>query len=113
MRGAMNQITIKNMSASFSSSASEDEGIWTNSGAETTVYGSVHQTLSEEVNESTTGQLSEQRNVICRLPLGASVTYGDQIILSDIHPVLNGTYEIHFLMYTKTHVRAECRRTLR
>lgn len=113
MRGAMNPITIKNMSASFSNSASEDEGIWINAGAETVVYGSVHQKLSEEVSEGTTGQLSEQRNLICRIPLGADITYGDQIVLSDIHPVLNGTYEIHFLMYTRTHVRAECRKTLR
>lgn len=101
------------MSASFSTSAAEDEGIWSNVGASTTVYGSVHQKNSEDVNESTTGQLSEQRNIVCRIPLNADVTYGDEIVLAGIHPVLNGTYEIDSLLFTKTHVRAECRRTLR
>jgi hypothetical protein len=113
MRGAATAIVIRNMSAEFADSAAEDEGIWTNGGSDTTIYGSVHQKMSEEVNESTVGQLSEQRNIICRIPLSASVTYGDQIVIADINPVINGTYEIDSLMYTKTHVRAECRRTLR
>jgi len=101
------------MNAEFADSSAEDEGIWTNGGNDTTIYGSVHQKMSEEVNESTVGQLSEQRNIICRIPLSASVTYGDQIVIADVNPVINGTYEIDSLMYTKTHVRAECRRTLR
>ena len=113
MRGARTPIVIRNMSAEFADSAAEDEGIWTNGGTDTTVYGSVHQNASEDVDESTTGQLSEERNVVCRIPLEASVTYGDQIVLSGLHPVLNGTYEIDALLYTKTHVRAECRRTMR
>lgn len=113
MRGAPTPIVIRNMSAGYANSSAEDEGIWTNAGSDTTVYGSVHQKSSEDVDEGTTGQLSEQRNVICRIPLDAPVTYGDQIVLSGINPVVNGTYEIDALMYTKTHVRAECRRTLR
>lgn len=113
MRGARTPIVIKNMTATFANEIDEDEGIWTNGGSETTVYGSVHQNASEDVDESTTGQLSEQRNIICRIPLSASVTYGDQIIISGINQVINGTYEIDSLLYTRTHLRAECRRTLR
>jgi len=113
MRGARTEIVIRNMSASFATSAAEDEGIWSNTGAETTVYGSVHQNNSEDVDEGTTGQLSEQRNLICRIPLDCGVTYGDEIVLSGLNPVLNGVYEIEALMYTRTHLRADCRRTLR
>lgn len=113
MRGAPTPIVIRNMSAGYVNSSAEDEGIWTNAGTDTTVYGSVHQKASEEVNESTVGQISEERNIICRIPLNASVTYGDQIVISNINPVINGVYEIDSLMYTRTHVRAECRRTLR
>lgn len=113
MRGARTPIVIKNMNPSFANGSAEDEGIWSNGGSDTTVYGSVHQISSEDVDESTTGQLSEQRNITCRIPLSAAVTYGDQIILADIHPVMNGTYEIDELLYTKTHIRAVCRRTLR
>lgn len=113
MRGARTPIVIKNMTATFANEIDEDEGIWTNGGSETTVYGSVHQNASEDVDESTTGQLSEQRNIICRIPLSASVTYGDQIIISGVNQVINGTYEIDSLLYTRTHLRAECRRTLR
>jgi hypothetical protein len=113
MRGAATAIVIRNMSAEFADSSAEDEGIWTNGGNDTTVYGSVHQQSSEDVNEGTVGQMSEERHIICRIPLDASVTYGDQIVISNINPVINGTYEIDSLMYTKTHVRAECRRTLR
>jgi len=113
MRGATHTITIKNMSPSFANQTFEDEGIWSNTGASASVVGSVHQKISEDISESTTGQMTEQRNVICRLPLSADVTYGDQIIISGIHAVLNGTYEIDALLYTRTHIRADCRRTLR
>ena len=113
MRGAPHVITIKNMSASFANSTHEDEGIWSNSGTSSSVFGSVHQKISEDISEGTTGQLTEQRNVICRLPLSTDVTHGDQIVIADIHAVLNGTYEIDALLYTLTHIRADCRRTLR
>lgn len=113
MRGARTPITIKNMEPDFADEDHESEGIWTNQGVETVVYGSVHQKISDDVNEATVGQLSEERNLICRIPLGANITYGDQIVLSTIHPVLDGTYEIDALMYTKTHIRVECRRTMR
>lgn len=113
MRGAPTPIIIRNMSAEFADAAAEDEGIWTNGGSDTTVFGSVHQKNSEEVNESTTGQLSDHQNIICRIPLGTAVTYGDEIVLANFHPVLNGTYEINSLLFTKTHLRAECRRTLK
>lgn len=113
MRGAMTPIVIRNLSAEFTDSDAEDEGIWSNGGSDTTVYGSIHQKSSEDVDESTTGQLSEQRNIVCRIPLDASITYGDQIVISGINSVVNGTYEIDALLYTKTHLRAECRRTLR
>jgi hypothetical protein len=93
--------------------ANEAEGIWNSTGSDTTVYGSIHQKASDEINETTVGQLSEERNIVCRLPLSASVTYGDQIVITNVHQVLNGTYEIDELMYTKTHIRAVCRRTLR
>lgn len=101
------------MVGGYANSSAEDEGIWTNTGSNTTVLGSVHQNNSEDVNESTTGQMSEQRNIVCRIPLDAPITYGDQIVLADINPVLDGTYEIDALLYTKTHLRAECRRTMR
>jgi hypothetical protein len=101
------------MEPDFADQSAEDEGIWTNEGSDVTVYGSIHQKNSEDVDEGTTGQLSEERNIICRIPLSASVTYGDQIVIENIHPVLNGVYEIDSLLYTKTHLRAECRRTLR
>lgn len=110
MRGASTPIVIRNMVAGY---ANEAEGIWSNTGADTTVYGSIHQKASDEINETTVGQQSEQRNIVCRLPLSASVTYGDQIVIGSFHQVLNGTYEIDELMYTKTHIRAVCRRTLR
>jgi len=113
MRGASTAIVIRNMNATFANAAAEDEGIWSNTGAQTTVFGSVHQKNSEDVDEGTTGQLSEQRNLICRIPLDCGVTYGDEIILSGLNPVLNGTYEIESLLVTRTHLRAECRRTLR
>lgn len=113
MRGARTAIVIRNMSASFAGQTYEDEGIWISGGEETTVYGSVHQKASEDVDESTTGQLSEERNIVCRIPLDAPVTYGDQIVLDNINPVVNGIYEIDALLYTRTHLRAECRRTLR
>jgi|GEM_PF-6214484 len=113
MRGARTAITIRNMVPDFADASAEDEGIWTNDGSDTIVYGSVHQKKSEDVDEGTTGQLSEERNIVCRIPLSASVTYGDQIVVADIHPVLDGVYEIDSLLYTKTHLRAECRRTLR
>lgn len=113
MRGASTAIVIRNMSAVFVDASAEDEGIWTNGGSDTTVYGSVHQKASEDVNENTVGQTSEERHIVCRIPLDASVTYGDQIVISNINAVINGVYEIDSLMYTKTHVRAECRRTLR
>jgi hypothetical protein len=110
MRGARTAITIKNMTPGF---ANQAEGIWTNVGTDTTVFGSIHQKNSEDVDESTTGQMSEERNIVCRLPLSASVTYGDQIVVGGFHQVVDGTYEIDALLYTRTHIRAECRRTLR
>lgn len=113
MRGARTPIVIKNLSATFATQMDEDEGIWVNGGSQTTVYGSVHQKSSEDVDESTTGQISEQRNIVCRIPLSASVTYGDEIIISGVNQVVNGTYEIDSLLYTQTHLRAECRRTMR
>lgn len=113
MRGATTAITIRNMSPDFANQDSEDEGIWSNVGADVVVTGSIHQKNSQDVDEGTAGQLSEERYLICRIPLSASVTYGDQIVVADNHPVLNGTYEIQSLLFTKTHVRAECRRTLR
>jgi len=113
MRGARTPIIIKNMVPAFANSSAEKEGIWTNGGTETTVFGSIHQKSSEDVDEGTTGQLSEERNILCRVPLDADITYGDQIIIENFHPVINGTYEIDALLYTRTHVRAECRRTMR
>jgi hypothetical protein len=113
MRGARTPIVIKNMVPAFANAAAEDEGIWTNGGTEVTVLGSIHQKASEDVDEGTTGQMSEERNIICRVPLSADISYGDQIIIEDFHPVMNGTYEIDALLYTRTHVRVECRRTLR
>jgi len=110
MRGARTPIVIRNMVAGY---VNEAEGIWNNTGADTTVYGSVHQRASEEVMENTVGQLSEKRNIVCRLPLSASVTYGDQVVIDNFHQVVNGTYEIDSLLYTRTHIRAECRRTMR
>jgi hypothetical protein len=101
------------MVPAFANSSAEKEGIWTNGGTETTVFGSIHQKSSEDVDEGTTGQLSEERNILCRVPLDADITYGDQIIIENFHPVINGTYEIDALLYTRTHVRAECRRTMR
>jgi hypothetical protein len=113
MRGARTPIIIKNMVPAFANSSAEKEGIWKNGGTETTVFGSIHQKSSEDVDEGTTGQLSEERNILCRVPLDADITYGDQIIIENFHPVINGTYEIDALLYTRTHVRAECRRTMR
>lgn len=113
MRGATTPIVIRNMSPDYANQDFEDEGIWTNVGTDATVIGSIHQKRSEDVDEGTTGQLSEERNIVCRIPLTADITYGDQIVIADIHPVLNGTYEIDALLFTRTHVRAECRRTLR
>lgn len=113
MRGATTSITIRNMVAGFSSNANTTEGIWTNTGSNTVVLGSVHSKASEEVDETTTGQRTEERNVVCRIPLSAPITHGDEIIISGVHSVLNGTYEVESLLYTRTHVRAECKRTMR
>lgn len=113
MRGATTQIIVRNMAHDFANQDYEDEGIWTNVGSDTTVVGSIHQKKSEDVDEGTTGQMSEERNIVCRIPLSADITHGDQIVIANQHPVLNGVYEIDALLFTKTHIRAECRRTLR
>jgi hypothetical protein len=101
------------MVAGFANGTAESEGIWTSVGGDVTVLGSVHQRRSEDVQDNTTGQMSEQRNIVCRMPLSASVTYGDQIVIENFHAVVNGIYEIDALEFTKTHIRAECRRTMR
>ncbi len=113
MRGATTAITIRNMVAGFSSEGNTTEGIWTNTGSDTVVLGSVHAKASETVDETTAGQVTEERNVVCRIPLSASITHGDEIVIADVHSVLNGTYEVEALRYTRTHVRAECKRTMR
>lgn len=46
MRGATTAIIIRNMSPDFANQDSEDEGIWSNVGADVVVTGSIHQKLS-------------------------------------------------------------------
>jgi hypothetical protein len=114
MRGARVPIVIRSLDLASPSLVNE-EGIWSSTLAvdDTTVYGSVHQNPNpSEMDATNTGQIGEERRIVCRIPLTADINYGDQVVLSGVHDVIDGTYEVEGIAITKTHLRVVGRRAL-
>lgn len=113
MRGQRTAIIIRDVCGEFDTEYDETEGIWCAGATDTVVYGSVHQKISEEANDATIGQLGERRKIVVRVPLDSPISYGDQIVITGINQIINGIYEIEGISFTRTHLRAVGRRTIK
>lgn len=114
MRGARTPITVRSLNLA-SPSIVDAEGIWSKTAAvnDTTVLGSVHQDRTPtEISRDDAGQVGEERRIVCRIPLSTAINYGDQVILSGVHDILDGAYEVEGIAFTKTHLRVIGRRAL-
>jgi len=109
MRGAFEDITVRRKTSVTTNS----EGIWTPVVSNTVYRGSLHQKFSEEGQPEELGQYGERRKLIARIPKNSVVSMNDQIVITGNNiSDLNATYTIEGIIYTKTHVRLEIRRTV-
>jgi len=113
MRGATTLIKVRHHNPNSIDYINQSEGIWTILADDVSVYGSVHQDAAREINSDAIGQIGEERKIVIRLPLSTDIEYGDLIVLENLNSVLNGTYEVEGIAFTKTHLRAFCRRSLK
>lgn len=109
MRGAFENITVRRKT----SVTIDSEGLWTPVVSNTVYRGSLHQKFSEEGQPEELGQYGERRRLIARIPGGSTVSMNDEIVISgNVISALNATYTIEGIIYTKTHIRLEIRRTI-
>jgi hypothetical protein len=109
MRGAFENITVRRKTSTTVNS----EGLWTPVVSNTVVRGSLHQKFSEEGQPGELGQYGERRKLIARIPKNSTVSINDQIVISgNAISGLNATYTIEGIVYTKTHIRLEIRKTV-
>lgn len=111
MRGFYDTMTVRRLTSDDVGLLSvEDDGSWTIAQVITTVKGSFHHTLMYDRNPENMGQYGQRLVAIARLPLDVEISHGDQIVIENKHPSVNGTYEVSAVMLTPTHQRCETRR---
>lgn len=111
MRGFFQDIIIRRLaSVGIESITVADNGSWSILADEETVKGSFHHTRMYEREPDNMGQYGQRIIAVARLPLSVEVTSGDQIVLVDRHPSVDGVYEIEAVMLTPTHQRCEVRK---
>lgn len=111
MRGFKDKIIIRKLSTVSGASVSVmEDGSWTVAQVDEEVRGSFHHRLMYDRNPDLGGQYGERIVAVARIPLGTPVNQGDQIVIQNNHPTLNGVYEVNAVMYTPTHLRVETRR---
>ena len=99
MRGASHTLTIR----SRSTASVNAEGQVTYSNSDTTIQGRVMVRNTEDVGIE--GQASSQAEAIAWVPTSATITDSDQIVVSGLNTLLNGTYDITGIQFTPSHYR--------
>ena len=104
----MDQITIRRRETNSINS----EGVWSQSTTDTVVQGSFHvDERAYEISPESIGRFGQRIRGVVRLPRTSVVRDEDQIVVSGFHTSVNGVYEILSVMYTRTHLRLEIRKT--
>ena len=104
----MDSITIRRRDTNSISS----EGVWSQTSTDTVVAGSFHvDERAYEADPTSLGRYGQRIRAVVRLPRTSTVRDEDQIVVSGFHTSVNGTYEILSVMYTRTHLRLEIRKT--
>lgn len=111
MRGFFQDIIVRRLSSvGIQAITVTDEGAWSVEPDDEMVKGSFHHTRMYDRNPDNMGQYGQRIVAIARLPLSVEVSNGDQIVISNNHPSVDGIYEIDAVMLTPTHQRCEVRR---
>ena len=97
MRGAIHSLKIRSRTPTV-----DIEGQTSYSNSDTTVQGRVHIANSNDIDM---GKQSYQADAIAWLPLATTVSDDDQIVVSGLHSLLNGTYDITSIQHTQSHQR--------
>lgn len=104
MIGANKTLTIRSRTASVNT-----EGQVSYSNNDTSVRGRIEQLTVSSTDELTTGPADGMRSVVPKaiawIPLSATVTDADQIVVSGYNTLLNGTWEIQAVQFTPNHYR--------
>jgi hypothetical protein len=105
----MDQITIRR---NVTSGNPNSEGVWTQTATDTVVAGSFHiDDVTIELPPDQLGRYGQRVKAVVRLPKDSVVRDEDQIVISGFHTSVNGIYEIMSVMYTRTHLRLQLRKT--
>lgn len=104
MRGANHSLRIR---ARTPSTDAEGRVSYTNS--DTTVQGHVSVRAVEAMTPDSRGQFVQQLRGVALVPLGTTVTDNDQVVVTGVNTVVNGTYDIDTVQYTRVHLRLALR----
>ena len=99
MRGASHTLTVR----SKTSPSVNTEGQVSYTDSDTTVRGRVMVRNDEDLGLD--GQASSQAEAIAWLPVTTTITDADQIVVSGLNSLLNGTYDITGIQHTPSHYR--------
>jgi len=103
MIGADKTLTIRSRSASVNA-----EGQVTYSNSDTSVRGRITQITVADRSKLTSGPDGMRSNLpeaVAWVPLSATITDADQIVVSGYNTLLNGTWEIQAIQHTPNHYR--------
>ena len=100
MRAASHSLRIRQRTPS-----TDTEGRVTYTNSDTTVQGHVAMRNVSVIEPGDRGQFRQQAACVALVPLGTSVTDNDQVVVSDIHGIVNGTYDIDTVQHTRAHLR--------
>ena len=103
MIGADKTLTIRSRTASVNA-----EGQVTYSNSDTSVRGRITQITVSDRNDLTKGpdgMRSHLPEAIAWVPLNATISDADQIVVSGYNTLLNGTWEIQAIQHTPNHYR--------
>lgn len=103
MIGANKTLTIRSRTASVNA-----EGQVSYSNSDTAVRGRIEQLTvasTDELTKGPDGMRSVVPKAIAWVPLSATITDADQIVVSGYNTLLNGTWEIQAIQFTPNHYR--------
>lgn len=111
MRGFTDNITLRRLTNAGGATVSvSDDGTWTIEHVDEVVRGSFHHRLMYDRDPEFAGQYGQRIVAVARIPLSASISQGDQIVISNKNPSADGVYEVNAVMVTPTHKRIEARK---
>lgn len=111
MRGFTDNIILRRQTASGGASVTvSEDGTWSIDYVDETTRGSFHHRLMYDRNPELGGQYGQRVVAMARLPLGVSISQGDQLVISGKHPAADGVYEVDAIMLTPSHQRVEVRK---